>query len=127
VYRKSGYLFSKIFQSILNKQKIEIGDTYYYRDMIHPKMVVDLAIKNDIIGQDFIVGSGHLTYVNEFIRKLYNKMNMNYDDFVTENVKNHSIYRKNVFYNSIRHKENDPSNLLKLTIKELRAFKNENI
>lgn len=81
-HRKQGFLFSKIFDSIINNKKIEIGNTYFYRDIIHPKYVVERSILST---KDELVGSGKLTHINNFIRELYHLMYMNYDDFVIEN------------------------------------------
>lgn len=124
IYRKNGYLFSKIFHSILNKVKIEIGDTHYYRDIVHPKIIIDCVLKHDIIQQDMIIGSGRLTNINGFIKKLYKKMDLNYSDFIIEKFEKPSTYRKNIFYNSTELKEYDENYVLNQTIKEL---KNEHI
>lgn len=126
VYRKKGYLFSKIFDSIVNKEKITIGDTHYYRDIIHPKMLVDFVLTHDIIGEDFIVGSGVLTNVNDFIKKLYLKMNMNYDEYITEKIDSPSIYRNKIFYSSLRIEKHSEKNLLKYTINEIKERINDN-
>ncbi|MCK9417348.1 hypothetical protein M0Q97_11945, partial [Candidatus Dojkabacteria bacterium] len=40
IYRKDGFLFSKIFDSIVNKKQITIGNTYFYRELLHPKFIV---------------------------------------------------------------------------------------
>jgi GDP-D-mannose dehydratase len=94
-YRKSGFLFSKVFDSIINKTKITIGDTYFYRDMTHPSHIVERSI-NTI--NDELVGSGRLTFVNDFIRDLYFQMDMNYDDFVTEDNYGNTQSRRKLFY-----------------------------
>ena len=84
IHRKEGFLFSKIFDSIINEKKITIGNTYFYRELLHPKFVVEQSIKAT---SDNIIGSGRLIFVNDFIRSLYSHFNMNYDDFVTESYK----------------------------------------
>jgi hypothetical protein len=119
VYRKQGYLFSKIFDSILNKTKIEIGDTHYYRDIIHPKIIIDSVLKHDIIEKDIIIGSGYLTNVNDFIQNLYKKMNLNYYDYVIEKIDRPSPYRKNIFYSSVKINNYDKDFVLNQTVKEL--------
>jgi len=81
VFRSVDFLFGKIFHSINNKKKITIGDTYFYRDLIHPKFVVSESI---IAETHKIVGSGRLVFVNDFIRDLYNHFNLRYEDYVTE-------------------------------------------
>ena len=87
LHRKPGFLFSKIFDSLINNKKIEIGDTYFYRDLVHPKYVIERSI---LAQEHELIGSGRLTHVNDFIRKLYSEMNMIYDDYVTENF-NHNL------------------------------------
>lgn len=98
IYRKEGFLFTKIFQSIVHKQKIEIGDTYFYRDLVHPKYVVERSINAE---KDEIVGSGRLIFVNDFIRNLYCHFRMNYTEYVTEtDTHNVNIKRKIYYANS---------------------------
>ncbi len=53
IYRTKDFLFGKIFDSIINKQKITIGNTYFNRDIIHPEFVVNkslLSNKHELIG-----------------------------------------------------------------------------
>lgn len=94
-YRKSQFLFSKIYDSIINRKKIEIGDTYFYRDLVHPKYVVERSMKAT---SDEIVGSGRLIHVNDFIRTLYSLNEMNYDEWVSENIIHNKIPPKHAFY-----------------------------
>jgi nucleoside-diphosphate-sugar epimerase len=84
VYRSEYFLFGKIFNSIINKKKIEIGNTYYYRDIIHTKYLVSRVIESK---EDEIIGSGRLYYVNDFIRDLYKYFDMNYNEYIIEDVK----------------------------------------
>lgn len=112
IHRKPGYLFYKIFDSIINKKKIEIGDTYFYRDIIHPKYVVERSL---VATSDEIIGSGRLTFINDFIRDLYKNSGLDYDEYVTEKLDNNN--KKSIFY--LRSKEIKYTNLLKDTIDEL--------
>jgi GDP-D-mannose dehydratase len=64
VHRKEGFLFGKIFDSLLNNKKISIGDIDFYRDLIHPKNIVDISL---ITEKDIIIGSGELINVQKFI------------------------------------------------------------
>lgn len=80
LYRKSGFLFSKIFDSIINRKKIKIGDVDINRDIIHPKIIVDESIRTN---EDIIIGSGCLINVKKFIIDLYHLFNLNYLDFIT--------------------------------------------
>jgi len=96
-YRKSGFLFYKIFDSIINKKKIEIGDTYFYRDIVHPKYVVERSIQAE---KDELVGSGRLIFINDFIRDLYKEFNMNYDYYVKENKENFNVKKPAIYLKS---------------------------
>jgi len=122
IYRKNGYLFSKIFNSIIDRTKITIGDTHYYRDIIHPEMVVDCVMKHNQIGIDFIVGSGRLVYVNDLIIDLYQNMNMDYKQYVVEDIKTQSHYRTRLFYSSTHTPIYDTQHLINKTISELKGM-----
>lgn len=88
VYRDKSFLFGKIFYSIINETKVEIGDTFFYRDIIHPKFVVSESIHSN---ENKLLGSGRLTFVNDFIRDLYNYFDLNYEDLV---VSKKNIYKE---------------------------------
>lgn len=92
VYRKGGFLFGKIFDSIINEKKIQIGSTYFYRDLVHPKYVVERSI---LAEGDELVGSGRLTHVNDFIRNLYEYFHLDYFELVEEDKK---YVDKKIFY-----------------------------
>lgn len=93
--RDSNFLFGKVFDSIINKKKIEIGDTYFYRDIVHPKYVAEESIKAQ---GHLIVGSGRLTFVNDYIRDLYSHYGMEYGEYVTEVRGAYSEYEKRKEY-----------------------------
>lgn len=101
-YRKGDFLFGKIFNSIVNKKRIEIGDTNFNRDMITPRYVVERSINAKT---DEIVGSGILINVNKFIKDLYKSFNMKYEDYVTENL-NYNFKIQKEFYNEKKTKYN---------------------
>lgn len=82
--RNKNFLFGKIFDSIIHKNRITIGDTYFYRDLIHPDFVVNTTLNTH---ENKIIGSGRLTFVNDFIKDLYAYYNMDYNRFVIENQK----------------------------------------
>jgi nucleoside-diphosphate-sugar epimerase len=117
VYRKEGFLFNKIFNSLINNEKIEIGDTYFYRDIVHPKYVVERSLLCD---KDELIGSGRLIHINDFIRRLYSKMDMNYDDYVIENFDYNKNKRKTYWENSYICKYD---NLIEDTINEIKQIK----
>ena len=78
-YRTNEFLFGKIFSSLIERKTIEIGDTYFYRDLIHPKFLVNESINSQ---NHKIVGSGRMVYINDFIRDLYSNFDINYDEYV---------------------------------------------
>jgi nucleoside-diphosphate-sugar epimerase len=121
-YRMPPFLFGKIINSIAEQKKIILGDTYYYRELLHPSFIVNESLKQD---NDQIIGTGKLIFINDFIRSLYAAFNMNYDEYVQEDLQQHSIYRKNIFYNNSRcsFSEND---LRQITINEIKEIINEN-
>jgi len=119
-YRKPGFLFSKIFNSILNKETIEIGDTYFYRDLIHPEYVVSRSMKAI---EDEIVGLGRLVFVNDFIRELYASQNMEYEKYVKEDLSKSFSVLRNIFYADVKKPEYKYKNLLNDTINDIRQFK----
>jgi nucleoside-diphosphate-sugar epimerase len=116
-YRDNNFLFGKIFDSIINKKRIEIGDTYFYRDIIHPKYVVEESIK---ASGHKIVGSGRTIFVNDFIREIYSNYNMNYDEYVIENINKFNEYEKrNEYYLKSNKCLYSYKNLLKDTISDI--------
>lgn len=122
LYRKEGFLFSKIFDSIINNTIISIGDTYFYRDLIHPKYVVSCSI---LAMEDEIVGSGRLIFVNDFIRSLYKHFNLDYDKLVTENYKNSLSFKRNINY--LDSKSIKYNTLFEDTVLDIENFKNKKI
>lgn len=118
-YRKKGFLFSKIFDSIINEEKIEIGNTYFYRDIVHPKYIVEKSI---LASQDEIIGSGRLIYINDFIRILYEKFNLNYDEMVIEKFNHNLLVKRRIFYlNSNNHLY---KKIVEDTTHDIKKFKN---
>ena len=122
IYRSNDFLFGKIFDSIVNNKVIEIGDTYYYRDIIHPKYVVESSISAD---RHMLIGSGRLTFVNDFIRDLYNYYGMDYNEYVIENYGRFSEYEKRKeYYLRDRINHYPYVDLLKDTVMDINKLKN---
>jgi nucleoside-diphosphate-sugar epimerase len=118
-HRKPGFLFSKILDSLISNNKIEIGNTYFYRDIIHPKYVVERSLLCDF---DELVGSGRLTHINDFTRKLYSEMGMNYDDYVTENFDHNLKVKRKTFWQETNICLYEK--LIEDTVNELKEIKN---
>lgn len=117
--RKPGFLFSKIFDSIINNKKIEIGDTYFYRDFIHPSYLVKKSI---LANENELVGSGRLLHVNDFIRDLYNLSGRKYNDLVTENFDNNLKLKRKIFYLDSNKVEYSYDSLIKDTLKDIKTY-----
>jgi nucleoside-diphosphate-sugar epimerase len=94
-YRKQEFLFGKIFNSIINKTPIEIGNTNFYRDIVHTKYMVERSIKAT---KDEIVGSGRLYFIHDFIKDLYNYFGMDYKEYVKSNDVTKSRHSERIFY-----------------------------
>jgi nucleoside-diphosphate-sugar epimerase len=93
-FRTQDFLFGKIFNSIIKKEKIKIGDTYYFRDLLHANFVAHSCLS---LKEDTIIGSGRMFWVNDFIQDLYKHFDMNYDEYVTE-IDNLNQSPKNEYY-----------------------------
>lgn len=89
IYRTKDFLFGKVFHSIIENKQIEIGDTYYHRDIFHPNFIIQEMMKAE---DHKIVGSGRLTHVNDFIRDLYEFFGRDYDKLVIENLDHYKEY-----------------------------------
>jgi len=94
-HRSPGFLFAKIFDSILNKKKIQIGNTYFYRELLHPSYVAKKSIE---LKEHTIIGSGRTIFVNDFIRHLYQEMGMEYEEYVTENIDNTRRQERDIYF-----------------------------
>jgi len=117
-YRKEGFLFSKIFNSIINSQKINTGDLNFKRDLVHPKYVI---FRSQFVRNMSMVGSGNPVNLKEFITNLYSHFNMNVDDYLFED-KNLKPVHSNFFYHKTKIRYN---NLLQDTINDIKNFKSK--
>jgi nucleoside-diphosphate-sugar epimerase len=119
IYRNQNFLFGKIFNSIIQKKPIEIGNTYFYRDIVHPKFVVQESINAT---RHKIIGSGRMIFVNDFIRDLYDFFNMNYEDYIFESFEKFNEYEKtNEYYLKSQISLLKYKDLLNLTIEDIKT------
>jgi nucleoside-diphosphate-sugar epimerase len=118
IYRTGDFLFSKIFDSIINNKKITIGNTYFYRELLHPKFIVEESIKAE---NDAIIGSGRVKFVNDFIRDLYFHFDMKYEDYVTEDYDENITQKDNIFY--LKSKQLKYNQLFNDTVEEIEKIK----
>lgn len=118
VYRKEGFLFSKIFDSLINNKKITIGDVDFFRDLIHPSIITKISIEAE---KDVIIGSGSLINVKDFIKDLYKKYGKDFESLVNFNNKNNLKNIRNNYYSCIKYSSYEE--LLKKTINDLYEYK----
>jgi len=94
-YRKGDFLFAKIFDSIIHKKKISIGNTHFYRELLHPNYVV----KRSILAEHHeIIGSGRVVYINDFIRDLYEHSNLKYEEYITEVIDEKNVSQRDIYF-----------------------------
>jgi nucleoside-diphosphate-sugar epimerase len=114
-YRKSGFLFSKIFDSLINRNINEVGDLDFKRDIVHPSIIVNESIKTNT---DVLIGSGQLINIMDFTENLFYNLDINYKDYIKiDNKNNLKNFRKN-FYSKIKYSNYDE--LLKLTLNDIK-------
>jgi GDP-D-mannose dehydratase len=80
-YRSKYFLFGKIFRSIVNNEKISVGNLDFERDMVHTKFVVSKSIGQI---EDCMVGAGMAFNVRNFVQDLYEMNGLEYHDLVNE-------------------------------------------
>jgi nucleoside-diphosphate-sugar epimerase len=116
-YRRNGFLFSKIFDSLINGSKNLIGSLAFRRDMIHPSIIVKHSITSN---SDLLIGGGELVDMNFFVRDLFNSFDLNYEDYISsQNVNNFGVTRNEYFSSD---KYSDYSQLLNLTINDVKKY-----
>lgn len=117
VFRKKGFLFQKIFDSIINKKKITIGNTHFYREMAHPRYVVNESLNAT---EHKIIGTGYVINVNEFIKDLYKAFDLEYEKYVIEKIDDSELKKKPKTYHTKKGKiDYTKENLLQDTVAEL--------
>ena len=111
-YRREGFLFGKIFDSIVSRKKIKVGDLNFHRDMMHPKY---FAQQVEISNESCLIGAGKAFGVREYIMDLYKGMGMDVSEYLEEEKNN---LKRNVFYAKIE-TNYEYEDLLKDTIDDL--------
>lgn len=117
-YRKPGFLFSKIFDSLINRTINKIGDINFTRDLVHPSVIVRESINTN---EDKLIGTGELINIEAYVFDLFNLHNLNYKDYlVSEKDNNLKNIRKNYFSGKSYSNYNE---LLTLTNKDTYEYK----
>lgn len=81
IHRSSYFLFGKIFNSIINKEKIKVGNLNFRRDMVYTSFFVKNVLDSY---SDTIIGAGKLFNARDYITDLYSSFNMKFEDYVLE-------------------------------------------
>jgi nucleoside-diphosphate-sugar epimerase len=118
-WRKEGFLFFKIFNCILNKEKISIGDINMQRDIIHPQIIVNESINTD---NDKLIGTGFLINIKKYIEDIFISKNMIFDDYVICNISNNLLNTRKEYYSKIKY--SSYSELLNLTLNDIEISTN---
>lgn len=96
VYRKQGFLFYKIYDSILNKNFYELGNVDFYRDILHASTVVDRTLHAE---KDTIIGAGVLINVKKFIEDIYYSLNLDIHKFLRFDNRDYLSNKRKDYYN----------------------------
>jgi len=90
-YRKSSFLSKKIILKAVdayfgNTEKLTIGDMSSYVDWGYAPDFIQIIymIANHSLPSDFIIASGRLNQVKDFLEIAFNEVDLNYQDFVQE-------------------------------------------
>ena len=117
-YRKDEFLFSKIFKSIIKEEIITIGNTNFYRDILHPSVIVNNCLNID---NDILIGGGELIKISDFIRDLYSNFSMDYKKFIEVQDDFNLHNKRNEYFSETRY--SSYQELLNLTTYDIRKYK----
>lgn len=117
IHRKKGFLFGKIFDSLLNNKKVSIGDIDFDRDLTHPKNIVDISLKTD---KDCIIGSGELINVKKFIEDIFTKLNKTITNYIEYEESNNLKIKRGGYYSC--EKTSNYNDLINLTIEDIYEY-----
>lgn len=116
-FRKEGFLFYKIFNSVLNRQKETIGDVDMMRDVIHPSVIVRESLSAN---GDKLIGSGELINIKTYIEDIFKLKNLNFSDYITTNTEKNLKNIRKQYFSKIKY--SSYSDLLDLTNQDLKKF-----
>ena len=119
-YRKEGFLFFKIFNSIISNEKYKIGNINFKRDITHPKIIVNESINSY---SDKIVGMGELINVKDFVIDIFDKLQLNVYDYLDFTTTDFLSNTRNEYHSEIKYSSYDE--LLNLTIEDIKKQKND--
>lgn len=89
--RRKDYFFSKkIIKAALNKEKVTVGNLNVYRDYGYAPDYMEAAwlMLQQERPKDYVIGTGVLTSLRDFTKLVFEEMDLNYKDYVVEDVTN---------------------------------------
>jgi GDP-D-mannose dehydratase len=116
-YRKSGFLFSKIFDSLMYGKKNTLGNVNFLRDLVHPSVIVRNSIEST---DDILVGSGELVNIENFIKDLFLHLNLKFDDYISYDENNNLTNQRKNYYSEIKY--SNYNELLNLTLYDIKKY-----
>jgi nucleoside-diphosphate-sugar epimerase len=114
-YRKEGFLFSKIFKSIITKEKISVGDLDFNRDIIHPEIIIKNSISSN---GDLLIGSGQAIAIKKFITILYEKFDLDPEEYIFFDSNNNLNNNRKEYYSKMKY--SSEIELIDLTYKDIK-------
>lgn len=82
VHRSEDYLFGRIFSSVINRKRVEVGSLDMKRDILHASWVAEQSV---LAEKDTIIGSGTFHDVRKFVKDVYLGCGMDPEEFLVEN------------------------------------------
>lgn len=116
-FRKEGFLFYKIFDSVINKKKEIIGDVNMLRDLVHPSIIVKESISAN---KDKLIGTGELINVQKYIEDIFQKNDLIFSDYIVSNSSKNLSNTRKEYFSKIKY--SSYVELLDLTIKDIRKI-----
>lgn len=113
-FRKEGFLFYKIFDSVINKKKETIGDVNMLRDLVHPSIIVKESLSTK---EDKLIGTGELINVQKYIEDIFVKNDLVFSDYITSNSSKNLANVRKEYFSKIKYSSYEE--LLDLTIKDI--------
>lgn len=121
VHRKQGFLFHKVYDSILFNRQYQIGNVNFERDLLHASTVVERTL---MCQEDTIIGSGLLVNVKNFIEDVYKSLNLDISKYLKFEDGDFLSNKRNSYYN--QDLICDYNRILELTVSELKEKMNQN-
>jgi hypothetical protein len=80
-YRSRYFLFGKIYESLINQNRISVNTLDFYRDIIHASFFVKKVLEAE---EDMLIGAGKLFNIRDYVSDIYSHFGHKYSDFIDE-------------------------------------------